>query len=245
MDEPTTEQPHRPELDISRVEADTGPVRRLDRISDAREPGFVIVAQRSVIDAVHAHGESDTGVEICGVLVGNVHHDRISPYLLIDGHIRGDKATSKQTQVTFTAETWDSIQKAMERDHAGKKIVGWYHTHPGFGLFLSGMDLFIQDNFFNLPWQVAWVYDPIARIDGMFVWREGRSEKVDFLIEEDRETTASTSDSIGPTSPGEKRRSSRQWMIAFIVLFMAGFVGAWFLLLWLTQKGFKVSLPIE
>ncbi len=250
MDEPKTEQPHRPELDISRVEADTGPVRGLDRISNAREPGFVIVAQRSVIDAVHVHGESDTTVEICGVLVGNVHHDRISPYLLIDGVIPGDKATNKQTQVTFTAETWDGIQKVMERDHAGKKIVGWYHTHPGFGVFLSGMDLFIQDNFFNLPWQVAWVYDPIARIDGMFIWREGRSEKVDFLIEEnvgghDSRPAPAESPQSAAAAQSRKRRSSRQWMIAFIVLFMAGFIGAWFLLLWLTQNGFRVSLPIE
>lgn len=250
MTEPTSEQPHRPELDISRVEADTGAMRGLDRITNARSPGFVVVAQRSVLDAVHAHGESDTSVEICGVLVGNIHHDRISPYLLIEAHIPGDKAASKQTQVTFTAETWDSIQKVMERDHAGKKIVGWYHTHPGFGVFLSGMDLFIQDHFFNLPWQVAWVYDPIARIDGMFIWREGRSEKVDFLIEENLSTPDTLA--VVTETPAsitqkkiQKRRSSRQWMIAFILLFMAGFIGVWFLLLWLTQNGYRVRLPIE
>ena len=44
MDAPATEQPHRPELDVSRVEPDTGPVRPLNKISNAREPGFAIVA---------------------------------------------------------------------------------------------------------------------------------------------------------------------------------------------------------
>ena len=253
MADPTTEQPHRPELDISRVEPDAGPVRILKHITNAREPGFAIVVQRSVVEAVHEHGQSDTGVEICGVLVGNVHHDRISPYLLIDGHIPGDKATSKQTQVTFTADTWNSIQKVMEEKYQGKKIVGWYHTHPGFGVFLSGMDLFIQDNFFNLPWQVAWVYDPIAGIDGMFVWHEGRSEKRDFLVEENM---GEWGHNFRAALPGEQhpetiaerkasRTASLKVLLAVVIAFMGCFVGMWYLLIWLTDHGFRVRLPIE
>ena len=46
------------------------------------------------------------------------------------------------------------------------------------------MDLFIQDNFFNLPWQVAFVYDPIAGDDGSFVWRAGKSEREPFVVDE-------------------------------------------------------------
>ncbi len=253
MSESEPEQPHRPELDTSRVEADTGPVRTLDRISNPREPGFTVVVQRSVVEAVHAHGESDTSVEICGVLVGNIHHDNISPYLLIEAHIPGDKATSKQTQVTFTAATWDGIQKAMELKHPDKKIVGWYHTHPGFGVFLSGMDLFIQDHFFNLAWQAAWVYDPIAKIDGMFVWREGRSEKCGFLIEENlgqqghdyREYLPKVDTPETPAARKARSHASIRWMIGVVAIFMTAFLGAWFLLLWLTSNGFRVRLPIE
>ncbi len=253
MSETTSEQPHRPELDISHVEPDAGPVRMLKRISNAREPGFSIVVQRSVIEAVHEHGRSDTSVEICGVLVGNVHHDRISPYLLIEAHIPGDKAASKQTQVTFTAETWDGIQKAMEEKYPDKKIVGWYHTHPGFGVFLSGMDLFIQDNFFNLPWQVAWVYDPIAETDGMFVWQEGRSEKRDFLVEENlgewgHNFRASLPDDKHPETVAERkaaRAASFRLLLVIVFAFMGCFIGMWYLLIWLTEQGFRVRLPIE
>lgn len=253
MDPQTPEQPHRPELDISRISPDSGPVRLLRRISNAREPGFTVVVQRSVLQAVHAHGESDTSVEICGVLVGNLYHDRISPYLLIEAHIPGDKASSQQTQVTFTAETWDSIQKEMEQKYPDKKIVGWYHTHPGFGVFLSGMDLFIQDNFFNFPWQIAWVYDPIARIDGIFVWREGRSQKHDFLIEENlgewgHDFRAQLPEDRRPTkvqTRWEKRLRSLRWITSVILAFMLCFLGVWFLLRYLSEIGFRVRLPIE
>jgi proteasome lid subunit RPN8/RPN11 len=254
MPDATHDQPHRPELDVSRVEADGGPVRVLSRISNAREPGFAIVVQRSVVQAVHEHGESDTSVEICGVLVGNVHHDRISPYLLIDAHIPGAKAKSKGTQVTFTAETWNDIQREMEAKHPDKKVVGWYHTHPGFGVFLSGMDLFIQDNFFNLPWQVAWVYDPVAKTDGMFVWKQGRSEKATFLIEENlggdwgHDFRGALPDDQHPdavAARNARRSMSAQLLLAILAIFMTCFLVTWYALIWLTENGFRVRLPIE
>ncbi|MBI4778022.1 hypothetical protein HY792_03780, partial [Candidatus Desantisbacteria bacterium] len=42
----------------------------------------------------------------------------------------------------------------------GKYVVGWYHTHPGLGLFMSHYDSFIHNNFFSLSCQIALVVDP-------------------------------------------------------------------------------------
>jgi len=52
--------------------------------------------------------------------------------------------------------------------------VGWYHSHPNFGIFLSEHDHFIQRNFFSQPWQVAVMVDPVRREMGCFGWDEGR-----------------------------------------------------------------------
>src|SRR3954447_25139327 len=73
----------------------------------------------------------------------------------------------------------------MERNHHGRKILGWYHTHPGFGIFLSEMDLFIQNNFFPEPWQVASVYDPKSGEDGIFVWKRGHATLDPYLVDPD------------------------------------------------------------
>jgi proteasome lid subunit RPN8/RPN11 len=61
-------------------------------------------------------------------------------------------------------------------------MVGWYHTHPGFGIFLSGMDLFIHQNFFTQIWHVAYVLDPRARTSGFFCWdrRKTKVNRQDF-----------------------------------------------------------------
>ena len=247
-----TNAPVSPDLDVTRIEADEKPVRLLRRLTGPREPGFAVVIQRKALDAIHAHGKADTSVEICGVLVGEVRHDRISTYLLITDHIPGDKATSKEAQVTFTAETWNIIQARMEKDFSDKNVVGWYHTHPGFGVFLSGMDLFIQDNFFNLPWQVAWVYDPVAETDGVFVWRAGKSEKAEFLVEEAEgeggvDFRGQLPEKHHPAAVAERQKKidSVKDTVPIILAFAFCFLLAWYVLQWLTNHGFRVRLPIE
>ncbi len=75
--------------------------------------------------------------------------------------------------MTFTQETWAHIYKTKDAEHPNKRIVGWYHSHPGFGVFLSDHDTFIQRNFFSDPRQVAWVFDPHPDEEGRFALRDG------------------------------------------------------------------------
>lgn len=172
--------------DIEEVEQDGWPSREPKLAAGCtREKRFQAVVRQSVLDAIHGHGKSITSVEVCGVLVGTVYQDANGPYLHVNSSIRGDRATGYAAQVTFTAETWSAIQATMDEEHPDERIVGWYHTHPGFGIFLSGMDLFIQDHFFNLPWQVAFVYDPLGNDEGMFYWKQGKADRQPFLVEPD------------------------------------------------------------
>ncbi|HLL91044.1 MAG TPA: Mov34/MPN/PAD-1 family protein [Tepidisphaeraceae bacterium] len=182
-------------------------VRRLVATDRPRRPTFEVVLERSAIDDIHAHGAARTDIEVCGVMVGNVYRDELGPYLYVEAVIRGNAAAGRSTQVTFTDETWTTIHAELERAHAGRRIVGWYHTHPGFGVFLSDMDLFIQDNFFNLSWQVAFVHDPVRHEDGLFVWRGGQSVPEPFLIE----GTPVAAPAAAPGSAGRQPGRVRTW----------------------------------
>ena len=150
-----------------------------------RDGRFQVVYRQSALDAIHLHGQTRTDVEVGGVLIGTGCRDARGPYLLVEACIPALDANSRSTNVTFTADAWHSIQTVMDRDYPDKKMVGWYHTHPGFGIFLSGMDLFICENFFNLPWQVAFVYDPLGGDEGNFVWRDNAPVREPVLLEDD------------------------------------------------------------
>lgn len=50
--------------------------------------------------------------------------------------------------------------------------VGWFHTHPGHGLFLSKPDLIIQEQFFGEPYQFAMEIDSLTKqLDTAFFTR--------------------------------------------------------------------------
>ncbi len=175
-------RPASSERDASRLRGGDYPWRDLPAIASAREDRYQVAIAQSVMDDIHAHGQSSSDMEVCGVLLGNVYRDAKGPWCFIEASVRGNFAAGRETQVTITSETWTHVNEIRDRQHPDKKFIGWYHTHPGFGIFLSGMDDFIQSNWFSEPWQVALVYDPSSEEEGMFVWRDGKTVSEPFLI---------------------------------------------------------------
>lgn len=149
---------------------------------DSGEP-FQTIFRQTVLDEIREHAESQAQVEVCGVLVGSVYENSTGAFAYVEGSIRGTYATGRTAQVTFTAETWQHIDREMDEKFPGRKIVGWYHTHPGFGIFLSEMDLFIQRHFFSARFQGAFVYDPQSKERGLFGWSGGEIIRQSFVVD--------------------------------------------------------------
>lgn len=123
--------------------------------------------------AMQQHGLMDISRECGGVMVGQKLEGEKGPVVLVEAVIPALYAEGHHGSVTFTHETWEQINQEKDQNYEDLRIVGWYHTHPGFGIFLSDYDEFIQKNFFDLPWQVAFVLDPRSGDTGAFGWVEG------------------------------------------------------------------------
>ena len=120
----------------------------------------------SVLQQIRQHARSSMRAEICGVLIGSAA-DGVTR---VTARIVGEGASQGGAHVTFTQDTWEHIYKVKDAEFPSLSIVGWYHSHPGFGIFLSDYDLFIHENFFNALHQVAWVFDPHSDEEGCFGW---------------------------------------------------------------------------
>src|SRR5688500_7669329 len=144
-----------------------------------------VIFKQSVLNDIYGHGRSAPDIEVCGVLVGNVYQDAQGPFVFVEANIRGNFSSGKAAQVTFTAKTWSHIQDVMDKSYPDMRILGWYHTHPGHGIFLSDMDLFIHKNFFSLPWHLAFVFDPQHMEEGLFAWRAGNMVVESFVVQKD------------------------------------------------------------
>lgn len=134
-------------------------------MTDPREiPGL----DRVLGEDVYEHCFSATNREVGGVLVGSMMPGNPPQ---VTGSIRAIQADETAAQLTFTQEAWEHIHQVLETRFPDGKIVGWYHTHPRYGLFLSEQDMFIHRNFFQNRSQIALVIDPLAGEEAVFVWR--------------------------------------------------------------------------
>jgi proteasome lid subunit RPN8/RPN11 len=197
-----------------------------------------------VVRQIRQHCRSSMKAEVCGVLIGTEEDGKTT----IQACIAGASAVQAGTHVTFTQDTWEHIYKVKDREYPELRIVGWYHSHPGFGVFLSDHDTFIHQNFFLSPQQVAWVYDPHSEEEGCFAWKEKRLErlsKFSLVDEKGGEQAGETgkpevqigdmrpAESAGVSNTGEKHRGSVDFraatrILSFLSIFVLGALASWY-----------------
>ena len=221
------------------------------KITVSKQP--VVVMEAEVLRKIRQHARTSMKAEVCGVLIGNTEQERMT----VEACIAGINAAQGGAHVTFTQDTWEHIYKIKDKDFPEHKIVGWYHSHPGFGVFLSEHDLFIQQNFFSNPQQVAWVFDPHTDEDGCFGWIGGKIEKLSDIrvgytqsveitesvasdYEDDAEDMAV--DSMPRSSQNQlsrnKQRQEPEWLkwasraVGYTAALMVGFVLCYLFLNW-------------
>ncbi|NVM35311.1 MAG: Mov34/MPN/PAD-1 family protein [Candidatus Lokiarchaeota archaeon] len=104
--------------------------------------------------------------EIFGYLIGNILEWNENIYVIIEeilfilGAVHSDKFSTSQIEGTAGKyeKRFQRLKKKRENDNL--RIVGWWHSHPGFGCFLSTTDLKTQKYFFPESYQVTLVVDP-------------------------------------------------------------------------------------
>ena len=122
-----------------------------------------------------AHTQRNLDGEVAGILLGQVFRSDKGIVTVLAEAVAAARTEAGLGHVTFSHETWADLYQYLESLATDADIVGWYHTHPGFGVFFSSQDRFIQDNFFGGPGQVGIVVDPVADSVLLFMSHEGET----------------------------------------------------------------------
>jgi proteasome lid subunit RPN8/RPN11 len=136
----------------------------------------VVLVPDAVMAEIFRQLKNKGDVEMGGVLVGNAFVDSDTPLhvVAVRRGLLGDDGEGTPVSFKFTSDSWQSIDsKLLGLPAEERNIVGWYHSHPGLGVFLSARDRFTQRSFFANPWQIALVVDPNRNTFGFFYGREG------------------------------------------------------------------------
>ena len=137
-----------------------------------------VYIKQDVYKRIEKFAKEEMSKEVGSILIGDYVDEKDRKTVVISNYIEAKYTDASACTLTFTPETWDYVYKEKDKKYPDKKIVGWQHTHPGYGIFLSNYDIFIQENFFNLPWQIAYVVDPIADTRGFFEWKNEKVAKM-------------------------------------------------------------------
>ena len=136
--------------------------RRSAEGSETANSLFDINITISVLDRIGA--DVRRPYERIGLLIGSLLDDGLWVNDVVLGG-NGDSETSCVVTARKLAKVADDIIKGK----LDGRIVGWYHSHPGYGIFMSETDLNTQSKLLQFsPFVIALVVDP--EINEFGIW---------------------------------------------------------------------------
>jgi len=136
------------------------------------------------------HGRAGVPMEVMGLMLGSFVDDFTIKVV--------DVFAMPQSGTGVSVEAVDPVfqmqmTEMLKMTGRPEIVVGWYHSHPGFGCWLSGVDVNTQTSFEQLnPRAVAVVVDPIQSVKGKVVIDAFRSINPQMMMvgQEPRQTTS-------------------------------------------------------
>jgi proteasome lid subunit RPN8/RPN11 len=134
------------------------------------QPVVSVFVTRTAYIRICVHSCS-ADVEVGGVLVGRwcMDEDTGEQFIVVKYALPARHTKQGSVYLTFTQDTLVDLHDQIDQRFQGDRIVGWFHTHPRMGIFLSHYDTFLHGNFFPEPWQVALVVEPFSSVAGFFI----------------------------------------------------------------------------
>jgi 26S proteasome regulatory subunit N11 len=129
----------------------------------------------------HAISRLEPRIEIMGLLLGTVYRHEEREYVLVRDVVTTDLDASL-VSVRFDRQGFEKLFDSLDDSGFDYVIVGWYHSHPGHGCFLSQTDVDTQVSMFNRPFHSALVIDPVNREIETFKVEKGRARHRPFAV---------------------------------------------------------------
>ena len=113
------------------------------------------------------HGKAGIPLEVMGLMLG----DYVDEYTVKCIDVFSMPQSGTETTIESIDEGFQvKMVEMLKQTGRNEIVVGWYHSHPGFGCWLSQTDINTQKTFEQqVPRTVAVVVDPIQSVRGKVV----------------------------------------------------------------------------
>lgn len=167
-----------------------GGMQRRNADANKMDTSEIIIFSPAALMKMLKHGRVGTPFEVMGLMLGE---------FIDDYSIRCiDVFAMPQRASAVNVESVDPVFQArmiemLKQTGRYEMVVGWYHSHPGFGCWLSSVDMNTQQSFEQLNERsVATVVDPIQSVKGKVVLDSFRLINTQFAMlgQTPRQTTS-------------------------------------------------------
>ena len=137
------------------------------------------------------HGKAGIPLEVMGLMLG----DYVDEYTVKCIDVFSMPQSGTETTIESIDEGFQvRMVEMLKQTGRSEDVVGWYHSHPGFGCWLSQTDINTQKTFEQqVPRTVAVVVDPIQSVRGKVVidaFRTYGNSGLNFSDSDQRQTTS-------------------------------------------------------
>ncbi|TFY83952.1 hypothetical protein EWM64_g57 [Hericium alpestre] len=152
---------------FERMLAQRAAAGRDDGSASVPDNGEVIHISSLALLKMLKHGRAGVPMEVMGLMLGEFVDEYTVQVI--------DVFAMPQSGTTVSVESVDHVFQTkmlemLKQTGRPEMVVGWYHSHPGFGCWLSAVDINTQQSFEQLnPRAVAVVVDPIQSVKGKVV----------------------------------------------------------------------------
>ena len=125
---------------------------------------YDVYFRKAAFDAALSHAKDGATAhnETMGLLVGRFCQSKGRQWVLVEGYVTAPNKASP-VSVRFSETSFGELSsKLFTAVGANQVVVGWLHSHPGLGCFLSHTDIATQQMYFDHPQAIAAVVDPLS-----------------------------------------------------------------------------------
>ena len=129
----------------------------------------------------HAASSAPMRLEVMGLMLGQVFMHQGIEYTVVRDVATTDLDASS-TRVRFRRDGFEKLFASLDDVGFDHIVTGWYHSHPGHGIFMSPTDVDTQKSMFTSTFHRAVVIDPVNKEIGAYRLKDIDVESVPFAI---------------------------------------------------------------
>ena len=151
-------------------------VRQMGAVDD----GLRIYMEDYVHTYLYQYARSSATGEKLAVLMGKTIVIDGQKTVFISGVVQAKFTEKLKGMETITSQSWKYISEEIEKYFTDLTIVGWMHSRPSFGAFVTSRDEAYHKKVFNGDSQLFFVVDPVVK--GYFVYYEKNVQMQEYML---------------------------------------------------------------